>query len=150
MRHRLFALLVLAASLLPPGPAPADDVAGVVSATGVRLQAHVDSADRLVVALVPPETAPLNGKLGVGFASPDEVWITDLPLVVKAETDYFDGAVLEKLAFDPRRLDTPAVLAVTFGACLEDSGICVVEEAEVTLRRAQDGGVDLALGMAGS
>lgn len=143
-------LLVLAVLLLA-GPAGAESFATLVSATGVRIETHVDQKDQLVIALIPPLEAPLNGKLGVGFSSPDDgaIWIDELPRVVTVESEYFDGPVLEKLAFDRQFLVTPALLAITFGACLEESGICVLEEAEVTLSPLSDGTVDLAAAMIG-
>ena len=143
-------LLVLAVLLLA-GPAVAESVATLVSATGVRIETHVDQKDQLVIALIPPLEAPLNGKLGIGFSSPDDgaIWIDELPRVVTVESEYFDGPVLEKLAFDRQFLVTPALLAITFGACLEESGICVLEEAEVTLSPLSDGTVDLAAAMIG-
>lgn len=145
---RVSSLFVIVALLLA-GPAGAESVASVVSVTGVRVQAHVDLKDRLVVSLIPPLNAPLNGKLGVGFASPDALWIDDLPRLVRIDSDYFDGPVLEKLAFDRRFLLTSGELAISFGACLEDSGICVYEEARVTLRPEADGIVDLSVAMIG-
>ncbi len=143
--------LIILATLLLAGPAGAESVAMLVSATGVRVESHVDLKNRLVIALIPPLGAPLNGKLGIGFSSPDDraIWIDELPRVVTIESEYFDGPVLEKLAFDRQLLATPAVLAITFGACLEESGICVLEEAEVTLSPASDGTVELAIAMIG-
>ncbi len=143
--------LIILAALLLAGPAGAESVAVMVSATGVRVETHVDTKDRLVIALIPPLDAPLNGKLGIGFASPDDraIWIDELPRVMKVESEYFNGPVLQKLAFDRQLLATPAVLAITFGACLEESGICVLEEAEVTLSPVSDGTVDLAVVMIG-
>jgi hypothetical protein len=42
-------------------------------------------------------------------------------------------------------LGAPAELAVTFGACLPVTGICVLEEALLTLTPGADGTVDLTL-----
>ncbi len=128
------AALCVAAAL---STATGDDGGAIVTPTGVSVRTHIEAGSRLVVSVVPASGVRLNGRLGVGFALRDgpAIWIGELPSVVTIEGDYFERPVLHALAFDPDRLEEASRLAIVFGACLPASGVCVLEEAEVTLER---------------
>jgi len=113
------------------------------------VQASIEGGDRLSVAIVPFDGVLLNGRLGVSFTAVTraEAWPDDLPRLVLGPGDYFDGAVLETLALAPGGPDAPASIAVMFGSCLPVSGICVLEETEITVRRDDDGKLSVALAM---
>ena len=137
----------LLACLIAMAPAAAGSVADLLSTTGVRIEAHVNQERTLAVALFPPPEVTLSGTLGVAFAPANDSWpwTGDLPRVVTADTDYFDGPVLENIPFDGSLLHKPAAIAVTFGACYGEARICVLEEALVTISPASDGHVDVAI-----
>ena len=71
----------------------------------------------------------------------------NLPRLVLGPGDYFLDPVPETIHLDPAALVSPASAAVIFGACLPVTGICVLEEVEVTLTRGADGNLDLGLAM---
>ena len=137
----LFAVAFLAPT------AQADTIASLVTPTGVNVQTHLEAGNTLVIAVLPTNDVKLNGQLGIGLTPRDDqmIWLDYLPSVLMVKDDYFEGPVLQSLAFDAEYLTGPAVMGLTFGACLPDLGICILEEAEITLERADDGSVDLTL-----
>ena len=140
-------IAVLLAFAFLASTAQADTVASLVTPTGVNVQTHLEAGNKLVIAVLPTNDVKLNGQLGIGLTPRDDqmIWLDDLPSVLMVQGDYFEGPVLQSLAFDSEYLTGPAVMGLTFGACLPDSGICILEEAEITLKRADDGTVDLTL-----
>lgn len=142
------ALALLAASLMSL-PARAGELASVRSPSGVTLQASLERDDRLTIAILPDADIRLNGRLGVSLDARDSttVWGASLPLLVLGPGDYFTEPVLETLALAPAALDGPATASVMFGACLPVTGVCVLEEAVLTLSRGSDGSLDIALAM---
>ena len=146
---RIFRTIVsaLAVWAMTAATTVADDIGSVVTPTGVNVQTHIEAGTRLVIAVVPTMDVKLNGQLGIGFTPLDDqmVWTDSLPSVVMVEGDYFEGPVLQTMSFDPEYLNAPAVLGITFGACLPVSGVCILEEAEVTLEHSQDGSIGLTL-----
>jgi len=130
-------------------PARAGELASVQSPSGVTLQASLMQGDRLQIAILPGETIRLNGRLGVAFDAADgaPVWAGNLPRLVLGQGDYFTEPVLETIDLDPAALEGPSAAAVTFGACLPVTGICVLEEVALTLSRGVDGKLDLHLAM---
>jgi len=146
---RLLPAIALLAALVAALPARAGELASLRSPSGVTLQASLEQGSRLVIAVLPESDIRLNGRLGVSFeAREDEaVWGDSLPRLVRGPGDYFLDPVLETIHLDPDALAAPAAATVVFGACLPVSGICVLEEALVTLSRDEDGGLDVALAM---
>jgi hypothetical protein len=122
-------------------PARAGDIAAITSATGVAVEASVEGGNRLVISVVPGAETRLNGHLGVGLSAGDgsAIWSDPLPRTTLADRDYFAGAVLETVHFDPRSLTAPATLGISYGACLATTDICVYEEAVVTLTPGGNG-----------
>ncbi len=135
--------------LLLAGGASAGEPATAVSAAGVVLEARVEAPGRLLITLDPPAGALLSGTLGVAYAplADGSAWLDGLPGTVTAGSEYFDGPVRGTIAFSRQRLAGTAALGVTFGACLLDQGVCVLEEAMVSLEAADDGTVDIAVAM---
>ncbi len=146
---RLLPVLALIAALLAVAPARADELAAVRSPSGVTLQASLEQGSRLVIAVLPDADIRLNGRLGVNFETGDgaPVWGESLPRLVLGPGDYFTEPVLETIHLDPAALEQAAQATVTFGACLPVTGICVLEEALLTLTRGSDGGLDLSVAM---
>lgn len=122
-------------------PAAADDIAAFTSSSGVAVQAAVEGGDRLVVTIVPEGGVRLNGRLGVSFEAGEgsAAWGDTLPLTVFGEGDYFLDPVLETLPLDAAGLAFSSTIAVTFGSCLPETNICVLEEAAITLVREDSG-----------
>ncbi len=145
---RVVPFLVTLLAMLPV----AGSVTGILSATSVRIEAYVNQGGTLAIALLPPPEVTLSGTLGVAFATPDDnlPWTGDLPRVVTVDADYFDGPVLETFPFDRSRLNRPSAMAVTFGACIGDARICVLEEALITISPTTNGDVDVAIVLIGS
>ncbi|MCE2519719.1 MAG: hypothetical protein J4G15_07825 [Alphaproteobacteria bacterium] len=139
------------AVLIAMSPALAGSVTGVLSATSVRIEAYVNQGRTLAIALLPPPEVTLSGTLGVAFAPAEDgrPWTGELPRVVRVDADYFDGPVLETFPFDRGRLHQPAAIAVTFGACIGEARICVLEEALITISPATEGHVDVAIALIG-
>ncbi|MBC6439160.1 MAG: hypothetical protein GDA49_01825 [Rhodospirillales bacterium] len=139
------AALAAVAALAPP--VSADDIGSIITPSGVSVQTHVESGDRLVIAVVPTMDVRLNGRLGIGLTPLDDqmIWLDEMPSVLMVEGDHFDGAVLQTLTFDPAHLNGSSSLGITFGACLPVSGVCILEEAKVTLARSTEGDVNLTL-----
>ncbi len=137
------------AVLIAMSPALAGSVTGVLSATSVRIEAYVNQGRTLAIALLPPPEVTLSGTLGVAFAPAEDgrPWTGELPRVVRVDADYFDGPVLETFPFDRGRLHQPAAIAVTFGACIGEARICVLEEALITISPATEGHVDVAIAL---
>ncbi len=144
-------VLPLLAVLLAMSPVAAGSVTGILSATAVRIEAYVNQGRTLAIALLPPPEVTLSGTLGVAFAPADDSqpWTDNLPRVVTVDADYFDGPVLETFPFDRNRLHQPAAMAVTFGACIGEARICVLEEALITISPTTDGDVDVAIALIG-
>lgn len=147
MKRYAILLLALALVLFDKSDAHADTLASAITSTGVDVQAHLASNDRLVITIMPTMDVKLNGQLGIGMRALDDygTWQDDLPSLLVVEGDYFEGAVLQTLAFDGDGVDMPTALGITFGACLPADGVCILEEAEVTLMRDSDGALGLAL-----
>jgi len=141
---RRTAILALLLSALA-APAAAGEIASLTSSTGVAVQAAVEGGERLVITIVPDGGIRLNGRLGVSFEGEDAPWQGLLPHIVYGEGDYFLEPVRESLALDAAALGPGSTLSVTFGSCLPDSGICVLEETAVTLIPAADGSIDLSM-----
>jgi hypothetical protein len=99
--------------------------------------------------VLPDSDIRLNGRLGVNFEAREDapVWGGSLPRLVLGPGDYFLDPVLETIHLDAAALAGPAAATVVFGACLPVSGICVLEEALVTVSRGADGDLDLNLAM---
>ena len=142
-------LAIIAALLATPLMGRADELASVRSPSGVTLQAALEQGDRLTLAILPDSDIRLNGRLGVNVEAGEDapVWAGNLPLLLLGGGDYFTEPVLETIHLDPAALEGPSIAAVTFGACLPVTGICVLEEAQLTLSRGSDGGLDLELAM---
>jgi hypothetical protein len=111
------------------------------------VQAHLATNDKLVITILPTMDVKLNGQLGIGMKALDDygTWQDDLPSLLVVDGDYFDGAVLQTLVFDGDGIDMSTALGITFGACLPADGVCILEEAEVTLMREDDGSLGLTL-----
>ena len=146
---RLALALALVAACLTALPARAGELASVRSPSGVTLQASLEREDRLTIEILPDADIRLNGRLGVSLEATDgsAVWGTSLPLLILGEGDYFGEPVLETLHLAPAALEDPSGASLTFGACLPVTGICVLEEATLTLSRAPDGTLALSLAM---
>ncbi len=145
---RVIAVLAVFISMVP---ALAGGVTGVLSATAVKIEAYVSQGATLAISLLPPPDVTLSGTLGVAFAPANDSspWTDELPRLVRVDADHFDGPVLETFSFDRSRLHQPAAIAVTFGACLSEAQICVLEETLITISPATDGDVDVAIAFAG-
>lgn len=146
---RLLPLFALFCALAAALPARADELAALRSPSGVTLQASLEQGSRLVIAVLPDSDIRLNGRLGVSFEAQGQapVWGDSLPRLVLGPGDYFLEPVLETIHLDPATLADPAAATVVFGACLPVSGICVLEEALLTLSRDDDGALNLDLAM---
>ncbi len=139
--------LLVATLLLASIAARADTIGAIESPSGVAVQASLEGGNRLVIALLPQRDILLNGRLGVSFdaGADDPAWSGDLPRLVLGSGDYFTEPVLETVHFDPATLAAPVTLAVSFGACLPVTGICVLEEALLTLTPDGAGSLDLTM-----
>ncbi len=145
---RWAAAIVLSAVAMSQGViARADDIASLVTPNGVDVQVHLEGQDSLVITILPTMDVKLNGQLGIGIRAlyDDEGWQRELPSLLVVEGDYFDGAVLQRFPFDAGAVETPSTLGITFGACLPASGVCILEETEVTLVRETNGSLGLTL-----
>ena len=140
-------LAALTIVLIHDADARADTIASAITTTGVDVQAHLSSNDKLVITIMPTMDVKLNGQLGIGMKALDDygTWQDDLPSLLVVESDYFDGAVLQTLVFDGDGIDMPTGLGITFGACLPADGICIFEEAKIILMREDDGSLGLML-----
>jgi hypothetical protein len=147
MKRCAILLSTLALVLMHGAAARADTLASVITPTGVDVQAHLATNDKLVITILPTMDVKLNGQLGIGMKALDDygTWQDDLPSLLVVDGDYFDGAVLQTLVFDGDGIDMSTALGITFGACLPADGVCILEEAEVTLMREDDGSLGLTL-----
>ena len=144
-------LLAFAALWLAARPAPAEAADALAMETGVRVEAGIDAEGALAVAVVPDGGVLLNGVLGIAF-EPGEgpaVWPDAASLLLTFDGDYFPGAARRRIAFDRTGLTAPARLGVVYGACLPESGVCVLEKAEIVLTPLADGATGLALAARG-
>ena len=95
-------IAVLLAVAFLASTAQADTVASLVTPTGVNVQTHLEAGNKLVIAVLPTNDVKLNGQLGIGLTPRDDqmIWLDDLPSVLMVQGDYFEGPVLQSLAFD--------------------------------------------------
>jgi hypothetical protein len=147
MISRAVLLLAGVLSVTHVGVAQADEAAMLITPAGVDVRAHLEGGDNLVITILPTMDVKLNGQLGIGVKAngASDGWQDTLPSLLMVDGDYFDGPVLQEFAFDAEAMDMPSALLITFGACLPASGVCILEEAEVTLARETDGSLGLTL-----